>query len=86
MQVSLHPHHLQVGVEDEEFGKAGGEDPVLEGQGVEQVKGVVKGGPHRHAGRVDDLEVHREVVAKVLLLALLLGHKEPVERSPGAVG
>ena len=68
MQVSPLPHHLQVGVEDKEFGKAGGEDPVLEGQGVEQVKGVVQGGPHRHAGRVDNLEVHGEVVAEVVVL------------------
>ena len=65
VQVSPHPHHLQVGVEDEELGEAVGED--------------------RYACPVDDLVVHEEVVAEVLLLALLLDHKEPVERSPGVM-
>ena len=58
---------------------------MLEGQSVEQVKGVLEGGHHRHAGWVDDRVVHEEVVATVLLHALLLGDKEPVERNPGAV-
>ena len=59
-------YHLQVAVEDEDLGEASGEDTMLEGQSVEQVKGVLEGGHHRHAGWVDDRVVHGEVVAKVL--------------------
>ena len=42
-------------------------------------------GEDHHACPVDNLVVHEEGVAEVLLLALLLNHEEPVAWSPGVV-